>query len=139
MENKEIQLDLKHLIPKNKFDEETAKKLKDHSYEELKQIIPQLLEWIQDMNWPVASIVADYLISISKKIQKEILDIITGSDIMWKYWCISVICYNSPDALSEEVLSEIVRIAQNPTQFEIENEVNEEAIAVLKKRHTTQV
>ena len=66
-------IDLKHLIPKDKFDIETAEKLKDYSYEELKTIIPQLMEWIQDMNWPVASVVSDYLTTISEHIQKEIV------------------------------------------------------------------
>ena len=97
------------------------------------------MEWIQDMNWPVASFVSDYLTTISEHIQKEILEIITGDDIMWTYWCLGVVCYNSTDKLDKAVLTEIERIANEPTAFEIENEVNEQAIDVLKKRHTTQV
>ena len=74
------------------------------------------------MNWPVASVVSDYLTTISEHIQKEILEIITGDDIMWTYWCLGVVCYNSTDKLDKAVLTEIERIANEPTAFEIENE-----------------
>jgi len=40
---------------------ETAEKLSGYSYDEIKPIVPELLTWIQDMNWPVARPVADYL------------------------------------------------------------------------------
>ena len=42
------------LIPQDKGDLETAEKLKNYTYEEVKDITPKLLEWIKDMNWPVA-------------------------------------------------------------------------------------
>ncbi|MEO1013484.1 MAG: DUF5071 domain-containing protein, partial [Bacteroidota bacterium] len=59
-------MNIKELIPKDKLDIEMAEKLNQYPYEEIKPIIPDLLEWIKDMNWPVARTVAEYLISISE-------------------------------------------------------------------------
>ena len=53
-------LELKELIPKNKGDIRTEKRLKNYSYEEIEAMVPELLVWIQNMNWPVAGPVADY-------------------------------------------------------------------------------
>lgn len=51
-----IYMDIKELIPKHKDDQKVIAGLKKLSFDELKPIIPELLEWMQDMNWPIADI-----------------------------------------------------------------------------------
>ena len=53
-------MDIKALIPKDKSDIETAETLSNHSFKEVQPIIPDLLEWLQDGNWPVSKTVADF-------------------------------------------------------------------------------
>lgn len=108
-------MNIKSLVPKDKLDIETAEKLMQYSYEEIKPIIPNLLEWIQDMNWPVARTVAEYLITISENLTPEIVEILNGDDEMWKYWTIGVFGIYSEKNLQPEVLEIINRIAINPT------------------------
>lgn len=43
-------MNLKDLVPKEKDDNENIEKLKMLSFEEIQPIIPDLLEWLQDMN-----------------------------------------------------------------------------------------
>jgi len=117
-------MDIRSLIPKDKGDTETAEKLKKFSYSEIKPIIPDLLEWIQDMNWPVARPVAEYLQALTNEISPEILKILQGDDIMWKYWVIDVFGGLTQNA---EVINEIKRIATKPTEVEIEHEIDEQA------------
>lgn len=45
---------LENLIPKDKHDINAIKNLDHYSYNEIKPICINLLEWIQDINWPVA-------------------------------------------------------------------------------------
>ena len=47
-------MDIKALVPKDKYDITVISELKKLSDTEIKSIIPGLLEWIQDMDWPVA-------------------------------------------------------------------------------------
>ncbi len=54
-------MNAKELIPKNKFDHETVERLKNLSYEELKPIMPDLLEWLQDFNWPLPTLSFKFL------------------------------------------------------------------------------
>ena len=46
--------DIHDLVPKNKFDSSNIERLKHLADNEIEPILPSLLEWIQDCNWPVA-------------------------------------------------------------------------------------
>ena len=78
-------MEISELIPKHKSDIETANKLPNYTYEELKPIIPELFTWIQDMNWPVSHPIANYLISISEHLTDNIIAILNSNDTVWKY------------------------------------------------------
>lgn len=124
-------MNIQNLIPKDKHDIERAKNLKNYSYSEISPIIPQLLQWIQDINWPVAKPVSEYLISINENISHEILDVLKTNDQIWKYWTISIFGRITNDEL---IRNEIIRIARNPTKSEITEEVNEIAKEIIQKR-----
>lgn len=121
-------MSIKHLIPKDKFDFETVEKLKNYSFDEIEPIIPNLLEWLQDMNWPVSKPIADFLVPFSEEISSEILKILQSNDEMWKYW---ILLTFGKKIKNRSVLQEITRIAKNPTKDEIDNDVFEIAKEIL--------
>ena len=120
--------DVKKLIPKNKFDNTVIKGLKKLSFEQFEPIIPDLLEWLQDMNWPVARHIADILKPFADRITPELIKILKTNDGMWKYWILIQFARNTSDPL---LLVEVERIAKFPSWEEIDDEVNLEAIAIL--------
>lgn len=119
------------LIPKNKSDIETAERLKNYSFEKIKPIIPNLLEWLQDMNWPVARPVANFLLSINDQITDEIIEVLKTQDEIWKYWIISTF---GPITTSVEIRKEIERIANYPTKSERLEELEALSLEILKIR-----
>ena len=121
-----------NLIPKSKGDLATAQMLFSYSYEEIRSIIPQLLEWIQDMNWPVAQPVSEYLASISENISEELVEVLQGDDNIWKYWCIHVFGLWSEKRIDPLMEKEIRRIVNKPTQGEIQEKVYEVAKELLE-------
>ncbi|WP_333596898.1 DUF5071 domain-containing protein [Chryseobacterium flavum] len=124
---------IKDLIPKDKSDLFTAEKLKHYSYDDLKEIIPDLLEWLQDMNWPVAKTVSEYLLSINDKITSELLPILkSNKDEVWKYWIITVF---GPVTQCPVIKNEIIRIAVSPTKNEKIEEVHEVAQEIMNSRN----
>lgn len=127
-------IDLKELIPKNKYDIATANRLKDYSYKEIKTIVPELMEWIQDMNWPVARPVANYLKSISENLTDNIIKILRGNDEIWKYWCISVFGINATKSIDPKLMQEFMRIANNPSEQEVLEEVHELAQELINDK-----
>ena len=130
MSIKQRVMDANALIPLDKEDVERAMKLKDHPFEEIKPFVPQLLSWIQNMNWPVAGPVADYLVTVSSKITPEILSVLKGDNDVWKYSCLHVFGYQ--ETIDPLLLEEIKRIATNPTAGEIETGAEEEANEIIR-------
>jgi hypothetical protein len=124
-------MNIKNLIPKDKFDFETVEKLKNYSFEEIKPIIPNLLEWLQDMNWPISGPIAELLIPFSEKISPEILKILKGEDQVWKYWILLTFGKTIKDKM---VLKEIKRIISDPTKDEIDEEVFEIATEIINSK-----
>ena len=125
-------MDVKKLIPKHKHDHKVIAGLKKLSFEQLEPIIPDLLEWLQDMNWPIGRPVADILEPFADRITPEIIKILKTNDGMWKLWVLCNLARNTTDPL---LLSEIERIAKFPSRDEIEDEVNLEAIAILNGKY----
>lgn len=119
-----------NLIPKDKSDFQTVELLKNYNFQQIKPIVPDLLEWLQDMNWPVSRPIADFLIPFTEEISSELIKILKTNDEMWKYW---ILLSFGKNIKNKSVLNEIERITKNPSQGEIENDVFEIANEILKK------
>ena len=124
---------LSELIPKTKFETEKIEALILLGYPAVEPIIRDLMEWIQDMNWPVARVLQPFLASIGAPLEPYIREVLKTDDEIWKYWVILDIIGESPQ-LFEIFLPELERIANNPTPREHAEELDEIAQSVLEKK-----
>lgn len=90
-------MDIKDLIPKPKHDHEVISELKELSFEQIKPILPQLLEWLQDMNWPIGRSIADVLKPFANRITSEIIKVLRSNDSMWELWVLINLVRNTTD------------------------------------------
>jgi hypothetical protein len=114
-------MNIRELIPKDKFDEEVIDRLKALSFEQINPIIPELLEWLQDINWPISGPIAQLLNPFVNRITPEIIKILKTDDGLWKLWILVTLTRTTTDPV---LLAEIERIAKCPTRDEIEEGVN---------------
>ncbi|MEP0214397.1 MAG: DUF5071 domain-containing protein [Cellulophaga sp.] len=119
-------------LPKHKGDTEAVANLKDYSYKQVKPIVPELLTWLQDLNWPVADPIALYLQSIAEYITDDIIAILKSKDEVWKYWLVLVFGTNATAPIAPKLLAEFKRIATQPTKAEIAEETQDLALEVIK-------
>ena len=86
------------LIPKDKFDLDAAKSLSLATPEQVSAVATPLLEWIADMNWPVALEIIHVLPKFHKELLPSIEPILLNreNDIIWKYWIISQLLIQFP-------------------------------------------
>ncbi|PKB42061.1 uncharacterized protein DUF5071 [Cellulophaga sp. RHA19] len=119
-------------LPKHKGDTEAVANLKDYSYKQVKPIVPELLTWLQDLNWPIAGPIALYLQSIAEYITDDIIAILRGQDEVWKYWLVLVFGTNATAPIAPKLLAEFKRIATQPTKAEIAEETQDLALEVIK-------
>ncbi len=122
------------IVPKNKDDSTAVEKLKSASAPSVIAVAKDLLEWIQDGNWPIAKEIAEILSAYTNSIKSELLDILKGQDDIWKYWCINGVIYPSKEEyLDLDLINELKRIVNAPTKGEKEEEVNLSAEEALDK------
>lgn len=127
-----METDLSGLIPKNKFETEKVDALIQLGYPAVQPILPELMTWVQDMNWPVARILQPFLVSIGAPLEPYIREILKTEDENWKYWIFSGIIGNSRPLL-EIFKPELERMSLNPTVAEKIEELNELAKSLLEK------
>lgn len=121
-------MDVRVLIPKHKDDQEAMEGLRSLSFEQLRAIVTDLLEWLQDLHWPIAEPVAEILEPFVDRITPDLIEILKSNDGQWKWGILARLARKTADPV---LLKEIKRIALFPTKDEIEEEVNIEAIAIL--------
>jgi len=125
--------DLYNLIPRDKHDFERVDVLKNIDKDDLIKLIPKLIEWLQDINWPIAMDVSKLLLTIPVETTPFIRNVLAGDDDIWKEWCLRYIVKDSPTELRENLKEDLERIAYRPTKGEELEEVHKTAQEILKK------
>jgi len=112
------------LIPEDKFDLDAAKRLSSATPEQVSIVAPSLLEWIADMNWPVASEIIQVLPRFYKVLLPYIESILTNpdNDIIWRCNIISKLLTQFP----KESLLPLFPIIQEYADFIPRNEDEED-------------
>jgi len=132
-----IMTELDKYIPADKHDTVKIYQLSKFGYPYYKPILKELFVWIQDMNWPVARVIAPLLIKAGKDIVPEMKNILLTNDDAWKYWSLTQVVRQMPDLIQKEIVTEILpelqRIALNPTESEVVEELDIIAKEILKK------
>lgn len=125
----------KDYIPENINDVRAVEHLKNLSFESIRKDVPLLLEWLQDTHWAVAPGIAEYLLPHINEITHELIDILNSDDTMWKSYVIYILIARSRDRLDPDLIKAIVRIAEHPSKFEVEDAVDEAAKSVIVNKH----
>ena len=127
--------DIIKLIPKNKFDNSTLNELMKISECEMKLVLPELILWIADFNWPIAKDIIPVLIKYPKiliPVIKNSLNISQNDDIL-KYWILIKLIPELPVEYQHMLLNDIERIYKTPTLSEKNENVQDEAEILFEK------
>jgi hypothetical protein len=127
--------DLQWLIPRNKGDFDRAHAVVALGYPAVEPILPELLRWLRDMNWPITRVLGAFLAGIGAPLAPYLRRILSGDDGTWKYWIIgSVIGANRE--LFELFKDDLQRMANNPTPEERTEEIDQQAREILEEGPT---
>lgn len=122
---------LRDLVPQHKHDLERVKAVIALGYPGIAPILPELLKWMQDLNWPVAQALEPFLASIGEPLIPEIRRVLQGDDVMWKVWLVECLVSRSPvvaAALTPE-LEQMARTEKDDEDSEYLREVAMDALA----------
>jgi len=112
---------LKSLIPKDKFDFTPFKTLMEISEDKVQPILPELLFWVADMNWPIATTMVDVLARFPDSVIPLIEELLkpTETDEEWKYFVIVGLIPALPTDSQKLLEKSIKRILDSPTDGEV--------------------
>ena len=120
-----------NIVPTNKCDLTACENLKVAEDREVISRLNDLLEWLQDINWPVAPKVLERISSLGQHLVKPITAILEGCDEVWKYWLISCLLPEIDLETRKSFIPMLTKIAKSPTSEEIKEEVNIVSVEVL--------
>lgn len=84
------------MMPKDKFDLVAVEQLKQAQAEDILPNLPHMLEWMQDLNWPVAEPMIEVLLHYPTEITPYVEGILQGNDETWIYNCLVAIVPRLP-------------------------------------------
>lgn len=121
-------------LPHSKHDLEAIEALYNTDIASVDEQLPELLTWLQDINWPVAAPLVEYLrinFAALPSMEVTLLEILKGDDGIWKYWLIVSLgdLFQTPALL--QMLSDL---AYHPSADDKYEEVNIAALEALEKR-----
>jgi len=122
--------DLRTMMPRDKLDTEKAAAVVALGYPAVEPVIEEMLQWMQDINWPVAQIFQPFLATIGAPLVPYIRTIFETDDHIWKLWVLEGVIGPSAD-LRAIFHPEIERFASAPTSDEQAEGLDEVAQNVL--------
>jgi hypothetical protein len=123
--------EISNLLPRDKFDFERVNELKQLNNTDLIHLLPNLLEWLQDINWPIAQEIAKLLLNFPIEIVPHIKSVLQGDDDIWKYWCLSELVMELPIESKTLFKEELEKLANSPTPDEKLEDLDEMAVEIL--------
>ncbi|PVH71937.1 hypothetical protein DL98DRAFT_577100 [Cadophora sp. DSE1049] len=126
------------LLPKSKMDTEAVEHITHLDACTLEPLIPDLLGWIQDANWPIARPIVELLrkhTSIVVEPVRKILRDEAGEkdDGEWKHNCLTSLVAEMDREYKMLLRKELVRMAKLPTKEEKEWETADTAKEILEE------
>jgi hypothetical protein len=126
-------MDINELLPKDKFDYNSVEKLEVCDKELLRPVIPELLIWLQDINWPIALGISNVLIQFDKELVPFIKGILNSDDAMWKYWILAKLVEKMTPSAKSELKEDLNRLSYNPDINDLDAGVDELAQELLQR------
>jgi hypothetical protein len=120
------------LMPSDKYDTERAEALIALGYPAVDPVLPTLLEWMQDLNWPIANVLRPFLVGIGASLAPYVRTVLGTTDDTWKWSLLQGIVMSSPE-LAESLRPELTRLVESPTPCEVHEEVSQLAQEILAR------
>lgn len=126
------------VVPCGKGDVARAQAAVQAGYPEVGPVIGELLEWLQDGNWPVAHVLGPFLRDLGPvpSIVENLRTILDGEDDIWKYWVLWSVVDGWEATALVAIEPQLGRLAEHPSENESAEGVDEIAGKLLGKLHS---
>jgi hypothetical protein len=131
MANREME-DVCELVPTGKADIARAQAAVRIGCPAVAPVLYELVEWLQDYNWPVAHILVPFLRSLGAPLVPHIWRVLQSNDDVWKYWVMDLLISSLSKDVASEFRRELERLCFSPEPNEKQEELDEQARQLLE-------
>jgi|SRR5471032_362477 len=117
-------------LPHDKYDTERAETLVSLGWKEVLPVMPDILEWLRDINWPVAGVFRPFLVDVGAPLAPFIKTVLATDDDVWKYGILASVVSQSPE-LAAALRSDLELLCSTPSVGEQLEGVSELAREIL--------
>ena len=125
--------ELLRLVPREKGDFENVRALAKLGFPTIEPILPELFEWLQNGNWPIARELGPLVASGGKVVVPHVRNILAGEDTIWKYFLIGSVVYGDRE-LVEELMPDLLAIAST-VPLDADEEYLQDTVVRLLEAH----
>ncbi|MGE7841653.1 DUF5071 domain-containing protein [Lysinibacillus sp. NPDC093712] len=118
-------------LPRNVYDVEKVPEIKKLDRDTQTSLLPDLLVFTQDMNWPVAPGILEILLTFPEEIVPHVQDVLSSNDDNWKWFLLHFLVINLPVESKVQFKDYLSKVAENPTKMELAEELDEIAKGIL--------
>jgi len=109
--------DLSTLVPATKFETEKAQRLVALGYPAVGPVLDEIMEWVEDGNWPVAKVFSPFLATVGAPLAPQVRHVLESQDEQWKYFVLRSIVGESA-SLAHALAVDLQRLMHNPSDAE---------------------
>lgn len=102
-----LPLELRELLPQSKYDIARMERCIEVGYPAIEPILPHLMLWVRDANWPVYEVVTPFLASLGEVILPEVHVVLASGDRIWMEWVLVDIVSQFPPSLVLNLADEL--------------------------------
>jgi hypothetical protein len=111
--------DLRSVLPRDKEDFDRVRRVVDLGYPAVAPILPHLMTWLQDVNWPIAAPIGEYLASLGRPVVPLVRQVLEGDDDIWKHWVLRVVVMAMDPDVARELAPDLQRLAALPNEEDV--------------------
>ena len=79
-------------------------------YPAIAHLLPDLVGWLKDINWPGAHKITDFLASLGKPVLPHVSHVLQGNDRVWQYFVLNFLVDKWPREMVIELTSELMNL-----------------------------
>jgi Domain of unknown function (DUF5071) len=100
-----------HLVPRHRADFDRLDQLLKLQPSEVDSCLGSLMTWLQDINYPVALPIAEYLVNRGGVVVPHVAEVLRTGDHWWKHCVLTSVVDRWPKDLVEQIQPELERLA----------------------------
>ncbi len=118
-------------LPRSVYDVDKVAEIKKLDRDTQMSLLQDLLVFTQDMNWPVAPSVLEILLTFPEEIVPHVQTVLSSEDDNWKWFLLHFLVIKLPIASKVQFKDYLLKVAENPTNMERAEELDEIAKEIL--------